>query len=131
MFEKLYNEIVETSDESKGRPMLVSVLSVYYMLNPFLYLFSISQDKAFLNFGVQDWRFALLYCVGAPVLGFLMWTHRVRTDIALFAFLGFEVIRGGRHGYWDAVLLGVAILLIVIRGRVHAYLSSHQQEIHR
>ena len=110
--------------------MFISWLAIYYFLNPFLYLFSISQHKVFLNFGVQNWQFAVLYCVMAPLLGYLLWTVRLRTHIVLYAFLIFEVIRGARHGYWDAVMLGIAILLVALHSRMRNPFSAANRHVH-
>ena len=129
MLEKLYDEFCE--ERHRPRRLSLSVLAIYFMLNPFVYLFSISQDKVFLNFGVRDWRFALLYCVGAPLLGYLLWTLPVRTVYALYAFLGFEVVRGWRHGYWDVVLFGAALLITVVWKEVRSRSEQHAGALHR
>lgn len=131
MFERLYTELFENDPEHRERPKFISVLAIYYFLNPFLYLYSISQDVVFLNFGVQDWKFALLYCGGAPLLGYLLWTLRFRVHVVLYAFLAFEILRGARHGYWDVVLLGIAALVYAVRGRVREAFGAHTRQAHR
>jgi hypothetical protein len=131
VLEKLYEELTEEMTRASNRPTVISILAIYYFLNPFLYLYSISLDKQFLNFGVHDWRFAFLYCIGAPLLGYLLWTLRVRTHMALYAFLIFEVIRGARNGIWSVALAGIAILLYALREPIRERFSSHAREIHR
>jgi hypothetical protein len=131
MLEKLYEELNEETTRSHDRPTVISILAIYYFLNPLLYLYSIGVDKQFLNFGVHDWRFAFLYCLGAPVLGYLLWTVRVRSHVALYAFLGFEVIRGARNNIWSVVLLGIAVLIYALREPIRERYSAHAREVHR
>jgi len=138
LFERLYDELFG-GPEGKTRPRVLSVLAIYYMLSPFLYLFAISTDGSFLQFGfrgafgMDDWALALLYCAGAPLLGYLLWTLRVRTHVALYTFLGFELIRGFRNGIWIVVLMAAAILIYAVRGNVRALFSSREStpEAHR
>ncbi len=132
MLERLRDELFEEPSRRRHeRPMVISVLAIYYLLNPLLYVFSISQDKVFLNFGVPGWRFALLYCIGAPLLGYLLWNLRVRSHVALYCFLAFEVVRGARHGIWSVVLVGLAVLIYAVREPIRELFSPRGREAHR
>jgi hypothetical protein len=136
MLERIYNELFEEgSDRTRARPWFISVLAIYCFLNPVLYLVSIGQDRDLLNFGtVHDWRIALIYCFFAPLLGYLLWTLRVRTHVALYVFLIFEVVRGAWMDHWKAVFFGVAILIYALRGEVRALFQPRQsgaRAVHR
>ncbi len=89
------------------RPWAVMIPAVLLLLAPLFQLTSVHFGAPFLNFGETTLRAYLIYGIGAPVVGWMLWRMWARARFAFYIFASCELIRYWRHGFlhWEVPLL--------------------------
>ncbi len=89
------------------RPWAVTIPAVLLLLAPLFQSVSVRFDVPLLNFGEATLRAYLIYCLAAPVVGWMLWRMWPRARFAFYIFTSCELIRFWRHGpvHWEVPLL--------------------------
>ncbi len=97
------------------RPWAVTIPAAYLLAAPALQVASDRFGVPFLNFGEATLRTYLIYCLAAPVVGWMLWRVRPRARFALYIFASCELIRFWRHGllHWEVPILYAALVALL------------------
>ena len=90
-----------------NRPWAVTIPAAFLLLAPLLQIASVHFAVPFLNFGEARPRAYLIYCLAAPVVGWMLWRMWPRARFAFYIFASCELIRFWRHGlvHWEVPLI--------------------------